>query len=422
MREATVRVEIESEAGMHVIRQRYLLVCPIPCYVDADGSLWLDRLWHRDFVRHLTYLSRLTLAAPTLPKPVAPDLVRVEVPPGVDLCLVALPSQESSRRALLNLAHTIRVLWRAIGACEIVHSGVDGWPFPLGWIANPIAVVRRKTLVIVVESAPWRLAGIANPRWHQRVRAAVTETLARWSVRRARVSFFTHLGYRNTLTRRARGLSVVTPASWIDEQDVLTDAEARSVWREKTRPDADPALLFVGALEENKGVGVLLHTLRLLDEQGRSPRMEIMGNGRLRDACAEVADRLRSIRLRLLDPVPYGPDLFRRIRTAWAIVVPSLSDEQPRIVYDAFSQAVPILASSTAGLAACVTDGFTGRLFDRGDADALSAILEWAWTHPASLEELGMNALRAARRTTHQAMHANRSRVLSSVLGGLAPS
>ena len=141
------------------IDSEYLLVSSIPAYLDGDGSVWLDRLWQRDFVAHLDYIRRLTLAAPAFPRRPDLDLVRVDPPAGATLRLVPLPPQQSLLGALLRLPSTTLRLWRAVGAAGIVHSGVAGWPFPLGWVANAIALLRRKRLFLVVESAPWRLTG-----------------------------------------------------------------------------------------------------------------------------------------------------------------------------------------------------------------------------------------------------------------------
>ncbi|WP_333190780.1 hypothetical protein [Microcoleus sp. Pol7_A1] len=59
--------------------------------------------------------------------------------------------------------------------------------------------------------------------------------------------------------------------------------------------------------------------------------------------------------------IAYGKELFRLLQEYHAIVVPSLSEDQPRIVYDdAYSQVVPILASNTDGLRDCIHNHKTG--------------------------------------------------------------
>src|SRR3954467_8284944 len=162
-------VEIELLRDEHrdppPIRHAYLLIVPMPCFVDDDGNVWLERLWHLDLQRRLQYLRQLTLAAPCFPKRERPDLVRVDVPAGSRLHVVALSPMHTKLQGLIGLPETTRQLWRAIGAADVVQAGVIGWPYSLAWLANPMALWRKKKLLIVVESAPWRTSGLARVGW-----------------------------------------------------------------------------------------------------------------------------------------------------------------------------------------------------------------------------------------------------------------
>jgi glycosyltransferase involved in cell wall biosynthesis len=128
------------------------------------------------------------------------------------------------------------------------------------------------------------------------------------------------------------------------------------------------------------------------------------------------------VQLEVLEPVPYGEPFFALLRRFDAVLVPSLADEQPRIVYDAYSQALPVLASATPGLQTCVTDGVNGRLFAPADAQALADTIAWAADEPAELQRLGLAALATARATTHQGMHRRRHALIARMLAerGLA--
>ncbi len=107
---------------MEPIRKRYLLVTCVPTYVDDDGSVWFEHLWHHDLCAHLPYLPDLVLAAPELHRREGRDLVRFEQP----IRRVALPPMRTTREALTNLVATSRMLWRAVGESEVVHSGIAG--------------------------------------------------------------------------------------------------------------------------------------------------------------------------------------------------------------------------------------------------------------------------------------------------------
>ncbi|MGL4237919.1 glycosyltransferase family 4 protein [Tabrizicola sp.] len=387
---------------------RYLLVMPVPWYQAADGSIWLDDLWYRDLLRHLDYLRDLTVLAPRLPLASQAGMVRVDMPAG--LRFLDLPWGRSVRQGLLKAPSTQAAAVRAVRQADIVHSGVAGWPFAPGFFVNPVAVKLRRPLIIVVESAFWRLAGVGPHGLAARMRARVTEGFARWSVRRATLSIFTHEGYRKSLVRGADVPSMVTPASWIDAGDVLDEATASETWERK---GAKVRVLLAARLTAGKGVAVLLEALAMAGDL--SLAVDVIGDGPLRGAVAEAAARLGPERLRLLDPVPYGPPFLTLLRGYHAALVPSITDEQPRVLYDAAAQAVPVLASDTEGHREQVDQGVTGLRFAPGDAAALLAALRQAAADPAGLRRMGMTARSRALGQTHQAMHLVRARKLASI-------
>jgi glycosyltransferase involved in cell wall biosynthesis len=94
------------------------------------------------------------------------------------------------------------------------------------------------------------------------------------------------------------------------------------------------------------------------------------------------------------------------------VAVPSLSDEQPRVVFDCFSQAVPVVASDTPGLVQCVTHGRDGLVVPAGDAEALAGAIARASADRPSLRDLGVAALDTARGLTHDQMHARRTEII----------
>lgn len=400
-----------EDAPVSVLKRSYLLVTNIPCYHDEAGSRWLDQAWHHDLMEHLTYIENFTLCAPLLPKSTEPNLVRVGTPEGAQLRFADLPALSSMFKALLLLPRTVAALWRAIGRVEIVHSGIVGWPYPFGWIANPIAKLRGKGLVIVVESS-WRRGDEATEpqTWKIRMLNTAMDFMAHWSCKHADVALFTHSTYRDILHSGSGGSSYVTPAVWINEADILDDAIAEVSWQQKA---ASPVrMLFAGRLTANKGVDVLLAALRVLDDWGVKAQVDIIGQGDRRQICEQAMGTFRQTHLSVLDPVPYGPPFFELVRGYHALLLPSLTDEQPRVIFDVNSQAVPVLASDTPGIRPHVDHGRTGWLFSRGDAELLASAMEHAIASPQELRGMGMAALAATRGRTHVAMHRNRSQIL----------
>lgn len=398
----------------------YLLVTNIPIYEDPDGSTYLHRLWYRDFVAHLDYLPNLRCAAPLRARPKdRTDMIPLDPSLFPRSRIVPIPAARSVAGALLRLPATVTRLWRAVGEARVVHYGIVGWPYPYGWIAAAAARLRRRATVVVVESATWRIPPTENaPSRLARLRAAVSEFLARRCCRSTDLCIYTHPSYLEQLHVGARGAAVVAPATWIDDTDVLEPGTAEARWSEKLRGPV--RFLFPAKMIHEKGVRVLLDALRILDGRQTDVRVDAIGSGPLLAEVRATAASLHHVRLGVLDPVPYGPAFFGLLDSVHAVLAPSLSDEQPRIFFDAAARAVPLLASATDGLRFLIEDEVNGRLVPPGDAAALAAGIAGILADPRLLRDLGLRALPAARQATHGRMHADRSRLLVRHLAGVA--
>jgi len=388
--------------------QRYLLVATVPWYQDANGEVWLDDMWHRDLLAHLDYISNLIVLAPrrTLPVPRPETLLPVSEVPSLDF--LDFPCPESTARAVLKSPMLFAAAWRAVRQADIVQSGAAGWPLPPGLFVNPVAALLQRPLVIVIESAFWRLTGPGPHSLLRRLRAKVSEALARWSIRHAHLSVLTHAGYRDTLAQKTRGDVMVIPASWIDAETVVSEKAAQTT---RTGPGR---LLLAARLTAEKGISSVLEALERADP---GVSLTIIGEGPLRSMVAQASERLGRERLRLLDPVPYGPEFFALIREHDAVLVPTLSDEQPRILYDAFSQGRPALASDTPGNREAAREGETAWLFAPGDVGALTQLLNRAGVDAQALRAMQPAARDLALQHTHQHMHYLRAKKLAALFG-----
>ena len=220
---------------------------------------------------------------------------------------------------------------------------------------------------------------------------------------------FTQANYAEQMLRDpSRGY--VLHASWIDQDTILTDAQAKTAWDRK-QAEEPLALLFAGRLIASKGIADLLEAVA---DASMPMRLDVIGEGELKH---EVVAAVASGKVRLLEPVAYGPEFFDLLRRYHALVVPSRSDEQPRIVYDAYSQAVPVIGTRTAGILACVAEGKTGWLAPIADVAGLRATIQRAEGDRAALRRMGMEGLHFARKYTHREMHRRRRIALGKALG-----
>jgi glycosyltransferase involved in cell wall biosynthesis len=228
------------------------------------------------------------------------------------------------------------------------------------------------------------------------------------------LAIFTQDEYRQSFLVHQPERGHVIHASWIDEDVIISDARAEVIWGDKIeRNSTGLAILFAGRLEPHKGVSVLLEAIRLVARKNIPVTLDILGSGELAAKCSEVSAELHgSTHVNMLGTVAYGPPLFELLRRYHAVILPSISDEQPRIVYDAYSQGVPALASATAGLRDCIRESQTGWLVEPNNVDELSGVIERAASNIEELRRMGMEALRVARSMTHQRMHLERQLLL----------
>ncbi|NWG32796.1 MAG: glycosyltransferase, partial [Rhodocyclaceae bacterium] len=365
----------------------------------------------KDLKQHTRYIRKLVLASPCvhgappegyLPVDDIPELANVEY--------VDLPAPRNTLDGLGKLPITLARLWREIRKADIVHTSIAGWPIPEGWITTPLAKLHKRFTTIVVESSFWRMAPSVEANWKQRIRAVITEWGNRYVVRSMDLPFFNQTQYRYELLGEDRDRGHVVHATWIDPHDLLTPRAAADLWRGKRTRDGEPLrLVFAGSLTAAKGLPLLLKGILKAAEFGLPVQLDIFGNGPFVDECARVAAMLKGeARIRLRGTVPYGPEFFKRLQQYHALIYPVVSNEQPRIIFDAYAQALPILASASPGMRECVKDFHTGRLFTPNDPDQLFETIAWAHDNRDRLQTMGMNALRFAEGQTHEAMHRQR--------------
>jgi glycosyltransferase involved in cell wall biosynthesis len=158
-----------------------------------------------------------------------------------------------------------------------------------------------------------------------------------------------------------------------------------------SRTGSGDSVLFLGRLVPEKGLRSLIAAWEHLD--GSVP-LRIAGDGPLRAELDTEIERRHIAGIKVLGRVPTA-NLLAEMKRARFLVFPSEWYEGlPLTIAEAFACGVPVVASRIGSMIELVEDGRTGLHFTPGDAADLAAKVEWAWTHPNEMEEMG----RAARR------------------------
>jgi len=155
-------------------------------------------------------------------------------------------------------------------------------------------------------------------------------------------------------------------------------------WPRASDPEP-PTILAVARLVEKKGVGDLIRAADILRGQGRSFRVQIIGDGDLRQVLEnQVAERGLQDRVTLLGAQPH-----EKVRLAYArasiFVLPCLvaadgdRDGLPVVLLEAMASGLPVVSTSVVGIPELIASERDGLLVPPNDpralADALARLL-----------------------------------------------
>lgn len=398
--------------------QRYMHLTGVPVFIAPDdvaphSTVYMDTLAARDLSRH-TYLGDSV-------RVVCP-VIRTATPPAGSVIFqqegfefIGLPYSKSLWRYVVtgSWLRAVWTIWRQLAWPDVAFIGFVEYPIPYGWTAAPFAALRRVPWYTFIESTPWRVPPGVVPKWRHRLRATIAERINRLLFRRAAFAFISQPAYSAFLHPRCRYM--VSPAAWFLRAEAATPSQIQTARAGAVR--RPPHLIYVGRLDPEKGIDALLSALAVVDATSTQLTFTIMGAGQLMAHVQRAAASLQQVRLMVTQPVPYGSEFFRVLREVDGLVVPNLGDEQPRNVFDAFSQAVPVVAFDTLGLRSIVTDGVDGRLVPVGDVGALAAVISEVIS-PQTREQwmaLGDAGYQRALHYDHDAMHAQRAQFVAEL-------
>lgn len=148
-------------------------------------------------------------------------------------------------------------------------------------------------------------------------------------------------------------------------------------------------IVFVGRLEPQKRLDVLLHAFARVVARNDTARLRIVGDGSQRDELDAQRQALGlGGRVDFVGALP-TESVAAELRAARALVLSSDFEGLPIVALEAAANARAVVATRAGGIAELVDDGVTGLLVEVGDIDGLADALSTVVDDPALAVRLG---------------------------------
>ena len=179
---------------------------------------------------------------------------------------------------------------------------------------------------------------------------------------------------------------VVTISNWIDIN------KYNSSKRVVGNP---PKILFLGWIEENKGVWDILEAVRKLRNEDFI--IDIAGNGADFEKLRQAIDNENlEHKINLLDWV-YGDEKIKLLSDADILVLPSYREGLPNVLLEAMASYTAVVVSNVGAIPDLIQSGVNGFLINPGDTDSLVKYLKMYLSDNGLILEHSKNALETIR-------------------------
>ncbi|MGD9694538.1 MAG: glycosyltransferase family 4 protein [Thermoleophilia bacterium] len=156
----------------------------------------------------------------------------------------------------------------------------------------------------------------------------------------------------------------------------------------EARPEGPPRILFVGRFDPRNGLDTLLEAARILKDEGRDFRVQVVGDGPMRPVYHRQAKSLgvwdRIDWLGLLDKE--RPRLYRE---ATVFAAPCVLASFGVVLLEAMASGTPVVCADNIGFRQVIRDGAPGRFVPPRDAAGLAAGIAELLDDPAMRAEWG---------------------------------
>lgn len=160
-------------------------------------------------------------------------------------------------------------------------------------------------------------------------------------------------------------------------------------------------LLFVGYLRHEKGLEYLLKAVKYLRDLGMDLELSLVGDGDNREELENLTKKLHIEDLvRFKGYISFGDQLLNMYRESDIFVLSSISEGTPRVLIEAMSKGLPVIATDVGGIPYTIKDGYNGLLVPPKDSEAIAKSILRIYKNENMRSKLIDNGLSFAKENT----------------------
>jgi len=397
---------------------RYVLVTNLPFGLTPNGAYAVDELWGWDLKAHLEALNKhlphykLYVYAPM--ESYDPKKHRyIFARDAIVFC--PLPNFKSKLEFIKNFPKIICIFLREFRKSDVLHSTATFYP-PIGLTANLVGLFRRcskRLLVIDADTiGDFELLAAMNKSIRKLFYLVIKRLVAlvlKIQIRLTPLVFVVG----DVLYERFKNYRNVVKiyASWVRREDIISSASLlRKI--ESSKRSEKIKLCFAARLILKKNPVCAIQVAKILKSKGIPFKLDIFGEGQMKEELKELVKKYElEDHVTFKGLIPYGETFYNALREYDAILVPNLSGEQPRIIFDAMANGLVVIGS-TNPFKGIIKSGINGILCDPRNPESFALAVQRLYEDRGFQERLIYAGIKAVEENNINSIHERRMKIL----------
>ena len=397
---------------------RYVIVTPIPFALTPNQCYAVDELWGWYLAAELATFNNVCVFAP-FSATFEPSEFPYIFPKDSPIIFYPLPNFANRSQFLIQWPKILYVLSKNIRREDLVHS-VGSVRLPVGITANILFLLRghKKRIFVLDEDYVTNIALTIQSENDVLKKAAFVmirplyEFIIKFCIATAPLTFVVGAALYKSYEKYGNVSKI--HASWVRENDIIVPMQIE----EKLKNGLERGrckILFAGRLIYIKGPLIAVKGVKVLKERGVPVALDIYGQGALLRKLEDF------VTLNDLSDVVTFKGMLRYasfypiLRQYDAIVVPNISGEQPRIIFDAMANGVGVVGSKIDSFTDIISNGDNGLLCTAGDPESFAFAIESLFKNRELLAKVLHGGIKTVGENTIESTSAKRKQIIESV-------